>query len=61
MSHQFVVEPDVLGLGRIVVDGKYFALPVETVRYFQSMEERLFDARAHIRDLEADLREGHGG
>lgn len=44
---KFITEQDETGLGRIVVDGRYFGLPAREVAIFAAANER-------IRELEAD-------
>ena len=37
MKIEFNTTPDVVGLGRIIVDGKFYGLPVDAVKLFQSL------------------------
>lgn len=41
MKIEFDTTPDETGKGRIVVDGRYFGLPVEAVAQFKLMQDTL--------------------
>lgn len=41
MKIEFVTEPDETGKGRIVVDGKFYGLPVDAVRELMETRETL--------------------
>ena len=36
---EFITEPDVTGMGRIVVDGKFYGLPVDVVVAFKQLTD----------------------
>jgi hypothetical protein len=37
MKIEFNTTPDVVGLGRIIVDGKFYGLPIAAVELFQGL------------------------
>ena len=37
MEIKFNTTPDVVGLGRVIIDGKFYGLPVEAVELFQGL------------------------
>ena len=37
MEIKFITEPDVTGKGLIVVDGRYYGLPLEVVKLFENL------------------------
>jgi hypothetical protein len=39
MDIKFVTKPDELGLGRVIVNGRYYGLPVAVVLEFQRLRE----------------------
>jgi hypothetical protein len=45
MDLKYVSEPDVIGLGRVIVDGKYYGLPAPVVARIEALEALLPLAR----------------
>jgi hypothetical protein len=57
MIYRFEEKPDVLGWGRIVVDGQYFALPSRAVALIATLMHEVYALRQERDELQGRLRE----
>ena len=41
---EFITEPDCLGLGRVIIGGRYYGLPIAQCAEYKTLRESVMDA-----------------